>query len=119
MWWLMLLVLAAPAAAQRPFCDFGQAVGGLRGAEQRLGAPGAGLLAGRAAAGEAAAALASAEGSFSRCQCPHLAELAGEAARGAEIAAAHALAAEVSASIAQARFRAGLARQALERDGCR
>jgi molecular chaperone DnaK (HSP70) len=45
--------------------------------------------------------------------------MAGEAARWAEIATSQASAAEVSASIAQARFRAGLARQALERDGCR
>jgi hypothetical protein len=119
MWWLMLLALAAPAAAQRPFCAFGEALGGLRVAQQRLVAPGAGLLAGRAAAAEAAQALASAEAGFSRCQCPHLAELAGEAARWAEIAAAQAVAAEVSAGIAQARFRAGLTQQALERDGCR
>jgi len=119
MWWLMLLALAAPAAAQRPFCDFGEAVGGLRGAQLHLAAPGAGLLAGRAAAGEAAGALASAEASFGRCQCPRLAEMVGEAARWAEIATSQASAAEVSASIAQARFRAGLARQALERDGCR
>ena len=37
----------------------------------------------------------------------------------AQTAAAQAVAAEVSAGIAQARFRAGLTQQALERDGCR
>jgi hypothetical protein len=119
MWWLMLLALAGPAAGPRPFCDFGQGVSGLRGAQRHLAAPSGGLLAGRAAAGEAAAALAGAEASFSRCQCPMLAELAGEAARWAEIATSQAMAAEVSASLAQAGFRTGLARQALERDGCR
>ena len=118
MWWLMLLALAAPAAAQRPFCDLGEGVDGLRGAQRHLAAPGGGLLAGRAAAGEAAAALARAEASFRRCQCPRLAELAGVAARWAEIGASQAMAAEVSASIGHAAFRAGLARQALERDGC-
>ena len=119
MWWLMLLALAGPAAAQRPFCDFGEGVTGLRGAQQRLASPGAGLLAGRAAASDAAAMLARAETSFGRCLCPRLAELTGEAARWAEIAASQATAAEVSASLGQAGFRAGLARQAMDRDGCR
>jgi hypothetical protein len=119
MWWLMLLALAGPAMAQRPYCDFGEGVTGLRGAQQRLAAPGAGLMASRAAAGEAATLLTRAEASFQRCQCPRLAELAGEAARWAEIAASQATGQEVSASITQAGFRAGLARQAMDRDGCR
>lgn len=119
MWWLMALALAGPAVAQRPFCDYGQGVNGLRWAQQALAAPVTGLVAGREAAREIAGALDTARAAFARCGCPRLAGMLEEPARMAEGAASHNAASAIAASFERIAVYAGLARQALERDGCR
>ncbi len=119
MWWLIALVLATPAAAQRPFCDYGEGVNALRAAQQALAAPVTGLVAGREAALAIAAGLETARAAFARCGCPRLAGMLPEPVRMAEGAASHNAASAIRASFDQTAVHAGLAREALERDGCR
>lgn len=118
MWWMMLL-LALPAAAQRPYCDFGAGVTALRAAQTRLAAPVTGLVSGREEGLAIAALLDSARERFAACGCPRLAEPVNEAARLAEQAGYEASAARIAQTFSQAAFRAQLARQALDSTGCR
>lgn len=119
MWWLILLALATPAAAQRPFCDFSTGVNALRDAQTRLAAPVTGLVSGREAGLAIAETLDTARERFTGCGCPRLAEQVNEAARLAEQAGYEASAARISNTFSQAGFRARLARQALDGTGCR
>ncbi len=119
MWWLILLALLGPAAAQRPRCDFGEGVTALRQAQQRLALPVTGLVAGRESAQAVADGLETARAAFTRCGCPRLAELLAETARNAEAAVSHASVGRILTTFQHTAFQADLARQALERNGCR
>jgi len=123
MWWLMALALAAPAPgpawAQRPFCGYGEGVAGLRQAQEALSRPVEGLLAGREAGLAIAGVLDGAHAAFARCGCPRLAETLAEPARMAESAASQASVSAVAETFRQTGLRIRLARQQLERDGCR
>ena len=119
MWWLILLALGGPALAQRPYCDFGTGVHALRDAQSRLAAPVTGLVSGREAGLAIAETLDTARARFAACGCPRLEELVNEAARLAEQAGYEASAARIAQTFTQAGFRARLARQALDANGCR
>jgi hypothetical protein len=119
MWWMILLALAMPAAAQRPQCDFGTGVASLREARLRLSAPVTGLVNGREEGLAIAAVLDAARERFTTCGCPRLAEPVNEAARLAEQAGYEASAARIVQTFSQAGFRARLALQALDATGCR
>ena len=99
MWWLILLALATPAAAQRPFCDFGTGVTAVRDAQARLAAPVIGLVTGRETGLAIAAML--------------------EAARLTEQTGYEASAARIAQTFTQAGFRTRLARQSMDTNGCR
>lgn len=119
MWWLILLALATPAVAQRPFCDFGTGVTALRESEARLAAPVTGLVSGREAGLAIALTLDTARARFTACGCPDLAERVSEAGQLAEQAGYEASAARIAQTFTQAGVRARLARQAMETTGCR
>lgn len=119
MWWLIALTLAAPASAQRPFCDFGTSVAALREAQIRLATPVTGLIHGREAGLAIAALLDTAGLGFTRCGCLRLAEQVGEAARLAEQSGYEASVARIADTFTQAGFRAQLTRQAMDSRGCR
>lgn len=118
MWWVMLL-LALPAQAQRPFCDFGAALSALREADAVMAAAVPGLIEGHDRAGQAVARLEAAASTLTGCGCADAAARAGEATRLAEEARQGASAAGIAASFAQARTRIGWTQQALGTRGCR
>ena len=120
MWWLIpLLLAAAPAQAQRPRCDYGSGLAGLRMAAQEFSRPLEGLLEGRERGLAIAGALRASQGIFTGCGCPRLAELTGETIGQAERAGNEATAAAISRSFELGRFRLGLAQEAADRNGCR
>ena len=119
MWWVIALALSAPAQAQRPFCDFGQGVAALRQAQHSLAAPIPGLVAGREAAQAIADSLDTAHTAFTRCGCWHLAEMLPEPARMAESATSHSAVSQIRATLENTALHINLARQALDRRGCR
>ena len=119
MWWLILLTLATPATAQRPFCDFGTGVTAVRDAQARLAAPVTGLVTGRETGLAIAATLEAARATFAACGCPHLTDLTDEAARLTEQTGYEASAARIAQTFTQAGFRVRLARQAMDTNGCR
>ncbi|WP_149541064.1 hypothetical protein [Siccirubricoccus phaeus] len=114
----LALLLAGPAAAQRPGCGFGEGLAALREAEARLHAPITGLLVGREAAAAAGRSLGLAAARFSGCGCPRAAEAAGEAGQLAEAAAGAAEVARLQPLLDRAGFSARLAREGLGRRGC-
>jgi hypothetical protein len=109
----------APAAAQRPFCDFGEGVAALRQAQQGFSAPVSGLVAGREAAQAIANQLRMARTAFNRCGCPRMAEMLEPLERMAEAGVSQSAASQIRESFDQAGFHTRLARDALDRDGCR
>ncbi len=119
MWWVMLLLATTPAMAQRPFCDFGSALGALRDADAAMAAPVQGLVEGRERAGRAAELLDGAGATLIGCGCPDAAARASEATRLAEEARLGASAAGIGAAFVQARMRIGWTQQALGTRGCR
>jgi hypothetical protein len=121
---LVLIGLAAPAAAQRPRCGFGEGLEALRMADQALAAalarqpPAAGLLAGREALQDAADRLRAAEARLAGCGCPRAAADAGDAATAAEQGQGEAGVPRQAAAMDRARFSIRLARERLDRAGC-
>ncbi len=120
MWWLIPLLLAAPPAqAQRPRCDYGSGLAGLREARESFSRPLEGLMEGRERGLAIATTLRAAQGIFTGCGCPRLAELTGEAIGPAERAGNEANAAAIARAFENGRFRLGLAEEAAGRNGCR
>jgi hypothetical protein len=116
---LALLLAAAPAAAQRPFCEFGTALGALREADAALAAPVASLTMGRERAEAARAALDQAGATLRGCGCPDAAARAAEAALLAARARQEPSAVAIERSMAQARERLSWTQAALGTRGCR
>lgn len=115
----ILLLIAAPAQAQRAQCGYGDALAALAGAEREAGQGAAdGLLEGRDRAARVLAALERAAAGLHGCGCGRAAELAEEAAQAAAHGPGESSAARVAAALGQARVRAGLARERLGRQGC-
>jgi hypothetical protein len=117
---LPLLVLAVPAAAQRPACGFGLGLEELAAAARDLaaGAVAPSLSEGRLAAGAAARALDGATERFGGCGCPDLAAAVGEAAAAAQMAALANDVPMLSAGLAGSGTRLGVAKTLLGRRGC-
>lgn len=119
---LILLATAPLLMAQglpRPFCDFGQGLAALREVEREAARPVPGITEGRARGEAAVAALDSAAGIFTGCGCPRLAELTREARLVAQSAPSEASVARLGQVFGQIRFRAQLAREHADRQGCR
>jgi hypothetical protein len=114
----VLLLLAAPAAAQRPGCGFGLGLEALGQAQRSLGSEPGSLSAGRATASAATGALAEAAGRLAGCGCAQAAADAREAAGLAEQATAEPALERLRRLLDRAGFSARLARERLERRGC-
>jgi hypothetical protein len=114
----VLLLLAAPAAAQRPGCGFGLGLEALGQAQRSLGTVPGSLSEGRATAGAAAGALGEAAGRLTGCGCVQAAQDAREAAGLAEQATGETALDRLRRLLDRAGFSARLARERLERRGC-
>ncbi|GGC34495.1 hypothetical protein GCM10011504_11090 [Siccirubricoccus deserti] len=114
----VLLLLAAPAAAQRPGCGFGLGLEALGQAQRSLGSPAGSLSEGRVMAGAAAGALGEAAGRFAGCGCTQAAGDAREAAGLAEQATAEPALERLRRLLDRAGFSARLVHERLERRGC-
>jgi hypothetical protein len=120
---VLILVAAAPLlmaqGLPRPFCDFGQGLSALRTVEREAALPVPGVTEGRARGEAAVAGLETAAGIFTGCGCPRLAELTREARLVAQSAPSEASVARLTQVFGQIRFRAQLAREHSDRQGCR
>jgi len=118
---LLLVVLAAPAAAQRPQCGFGLGLQALREADRalRAGSVAPDLPAGRAAAEAAVAALKVSLGQFHGCGCAQVIQPVQDAAGLVEQASIETTTDRIRRVLERARFSLDLARQRLDREGCR
>ena len=116
---ILLALLAGPAAAQSPGCGYGLGLEALRAGQAALAAEPDSLSAGREAGTAAAEQLAAAAGRFAGCGCARLGDQAREAAAIAAEAGAAAEREAVRRILARARFSAGRAREAADRQGCR
>ena len=115
---LLLLVLAAPAWAQRGGCGLGLGLQAMASAGQVLDAPVAGLGAGREQAAAAVQALGEAQARLLGCGCRRVAEQVLEAGGIAEAARASADVPALRRGLDRARYALGLARERVGRDGC-
>ena len=115
---LLLLVLAAPAWAQRGGCGLGLGLQAMASAGQVLDAPVAGLGAGREQAAAAVQALGEAEERLLGCGCRRLAAQVAEASGIAEAARAAADVPALRQALERARYALGLAEARAGRDGC-
>lgn len=116
----LLMAQASPGGGlPRPFCDFGQGLSHLREVEREAALPVPGITEGRARGEAAVAALESAASLFTGCGCPRLAEVTREARLVAQSAPSEASVARLTQVFGQIRFRAQLAREQYERQGCR
>ncbi len=118
---LGLALLAAPAAAQRSRCGYGDGLAALReaaatldAAEARVGS----LAEGRALAADAAGRLRAGAAVLAGCGCTRAAAEAETAAAVAERGISAAAANAALDALRQAGFRLSLLRERLGRDGC-
>ncbi len=116
---LVLLLAAAPTAAQRPFCEFGTALAALREADAALAAPVASLTTGRERAEAARAALDQARATLTGCGCADAAARAADASLLAARARQEPSAEGVAQAMGQARERLAWTQAALGARGCR
>jgi hypothetical protein len=115
---LLVLVLAAPAWAQRGGCGLGLGLQAMTRADQVLAAEPAGLGAGREQAVAAVAALSEARERLLGCGCRRVAEQVAEASGIAEAARSTADVPGLRRGLERARYALGLARERVGREGC-
>ena len=117
---LLILLVAMPAQAQRSGCGMGLGLEALRVAERPLrdGLAAGSLSAGRMLGGAAADRLAEAAAQLEGCGCRQVAAHLRDAAGLAEEVRAEASLERLRRVLDRAAFSAGLARERLDRHGC-
>jgi hypothetical protein len=114
----VLLVVAAPAWAQRGGCGLGLGLQAMAQADQVLAAEVAGLGAGREQAASAVQALGEAQARLLGCGCRRVADQVAEAGGIAEATRSSADVPALRRGVDRARYALGLARERVGRDGC-